>query len=97
VPPELVEKYGVISGECAAAMAEGARERLGATYAVSLTGVAGPTEQEGKPVGTVHVGLAGPDGTVTRALKLPGDRPLVRTYAVTSALNLLRLHLSGML
>jgi nicotinamide-nucleotide amidase len=97
VPPEVVEKYGVISDECAAAMAEGARERLGATYAVSLTGVAGPTEQEGKPVGTVHVGIAGPEGTVARALKLPGDRPLVRTYAVTSALNLLRLHLSGML
>jgi nicotinamide-nucleotide amidase len=95
VPPSLVETYGVVSGECAAAMAEGARARLGATYGLSLTGVAGPTEQEGKPVGTVYVGLAGPDGTETRALRLPGDRALVRTYAVVQALNLLRLHLSG--
>jgi nicotinamide-nucleotide amidase len=97
VPPSLVETYGVVSDECAAAMAEGARARLGATYGLSLTGVAGPTEQEGKPVGTVHVGLAGPSGTVTRALRLPGDRTLVRTYAVVAALNLLRLHLSGAL
>jgi nicotinamide-nucleotide amidase len=93
VPEPVVATYGVISGECAAAMAEGARERLGTTYALSLTGVAGPAEQEGKPVGTVHAGLAGPDGTTTRALRLPGERDLVRAFAVVSALNLLRLHL----
>ena len=89
------EGVPVISDECAAAMAAGARERLGATYALSLTGVAGPGEQEGKPVGTVHVGLAGPGGVLTRALRLPGDRTLVRSFAVVSALNLLRLHLAG--
>jgi nicotinamide-nucleotide amidase len=94
VPPGIP----VISDECAAAMATGVRERLGATYGLSLTGVAGPAEQEGRPVGTVHVGLAGPDvpgGVLARALRLPGDRPRVRTFAVTAALNLLRLHLSG--
>jgi nicotinamide-nucleotide amidase len=95
VPDDLIETYGVISGECAAAMASGARDRLGATYGVALTGVAGPTEQEGRPVGTVHVGIAGPAGVLTRALRLPGDRPQVRTYAVVAAENLLRLHLLG--
>ncbi|MDQ1712948.1 MAG: nicotinamide-nucleotide amidase [Frankiaceae bacterium] len=95
VPEEVIEEYGVISDECAAAMATGVRDRLGATYGVSLTGVAGPTEQEGKPVGTVHIGIAGPAGAFTRALRLPGDRPQVRTYAVVAAENLLRLHLLG--
>jgi nicotinamide-nucleotide amidase len=97
VPEGLVGQYGVISDECAAAMAEGVRDRLHTTYGVSLTGVAGPTEQEGKPVGTVHVGIAGPDGTFARRLRLPGDRSLVRTYAVVQAQNLLRLHLLGAL
>jgi nicotinamide-nucleotide amidase len=95
VPPSLVETYGVISDECAAAMASGARDRFGSTYALSLTGVAGPGEQEGKPVGTVHVGLAGPAGTVTRPLRLPGERGQVRAFSVVAALNLLRLHLIG--
>lgn len=95
VPPGLVGQYGVVSRECAEAMATGARERLGVTYALSLTGVAGPGEQEGKPVGTVFCGLAGPDGAVVKSLKLPGDRSLVRTFSVVQALNLLRLHLLG--
>ena len=85
----------VISDACATAMAEGARDRVGATYGLALTGVAGPDEQEGRPVGTVHVGLAGPDGVAARALRLPGDRTLVRSYAVVAALNVLRLHLIG--
>lgn len=85
----------VVSDECASAMAAGVRGLCGATYALSLTGVAGPAEQEGKPPGTVHVGLAGPDGVTARAFRLPGDRPLVRTFAVVAALNLLRLHLIG--
>lgn len=93
VPESLVETYGVISDECAAAMATGVRERLGATYGLSLTGVAGPDEQEGKPPGTVHVGLAGPGFAEARALRLPGDRAMVRSFSVTAALNLLRLHL----
>src|SRR5690348_3867436 len=51
VPAELVEQYGVVSGECARAMAEGCRTVTGATYAVATTGVAGPDLQEGHPVG----------------------------------------------
>jgi nicotinamide-nucleotide amidase len=84
-----------VSADAAAAMAGGVRERLGATYALSLTGVAGPGEQDGQRPGTVFVGLAGPGGVLTRALRLPGDRPLVRSYSCTAALNLLRLHLLG--
>jgi nicotinamide-nucleotide amidase len=95
VPDEVVAKHGVVSDECAAAMAVGARDRVGATYGLALTGVAGPAEQEGKPVGTVHVGLAGPAEVTTRALRLPGDRDLVRSFSVVAAVNLLRLHLLG--
>lgn len=83
-----------VSAESAAAMAEGVRDRLGATYGLATTGVAGPTEQDGQPVGTLHLGLAAPGGTTTRSLRLPGDRTLNRGFAVVAALNLLRLHLS---
>ncbi|HVF03914.1 MAG TPA: competence/damage-inducible protein A [Frankiaceae bacterium] len=95
VPPPLLAQFGAVSRECAEAMATGVRERLGATYGLSLTGVAGPGEQEGKPVGTLYAGLSGPSGAVVRDLRLPGDRTLIRGYAVVAALNLLRLHLAG--
>ena len=95
VPAAVLAEHGAVSAECAAAMADGVRALLGSTYALALTGVAGPAEQEGKPVGTVHAGLAGPDGVRTRDLRLPGDRTLVRGYAVVAALNLLRLELLG--
>ncbi|HVE62648.1 MAG TPA: competence/damage-inducible protein A [Mycobacteriales bacterium] len=88
-----LEHYGAVSEQTATAMASQARTRCTATYGVSLTGVAGPTEQEGRPVGTVYVGLADAGGARSIALRLPGDRALVRTYACVAALNLLRLHL----
>jgi nicotinamide-nucleotide amidase len=94
VPREGLAQFGAVSAETAARMAMGARESLGATYGLSLTGVAGPDEQEGKPVGTVFAGLAGPDGVTTRLLRLPGDRPRVRTYAVVAALDALRRRLA---
>lgn len=62
VDTALIDAHGVVSPECAAAMAEGTRDRLGADYAIALTGVAGPTLQDGLPVGTVFVAVAGPDG-----------------------------------
>ncbi len=86
--------HGAVSAQTAAAMASGVRDRLGATYGLSLTGVAGPDEQEGKPVGTVHLGLAGPAGVTTRSVRLPGDRPRNRAYAVVQALDLIRRTLS---
>ncbi|MCA1712177.1 MAG: CinA family nicotinamide mononucleotide deamidase-related protein [Actinobacteria bacterium] len=90
VPGPLLDTAGAVSPEVAAALAAGARERLGATYGIGATGVAGPAEQEGQPVGTVHVAVAGPDGGAVRSIRLPGDRERVRLLAVTGALDLLR-------
>lgn len=64
VPREVVDKHGVVSPECAAAMATGTRERCSSDWALSLTGVAGPDSQDGHPVGEVWIGLAGPGGRV---------------------------------
>lgn len=91
----VLGEHGAVSPETAAAMAVGVRERLGATYGLALTGIAGPDEQEGKPVGTVYVGLAGPDGVRTQSLRLPGDRPRNRAYAVVQALDVIRRALSA--
>jgi nicotinamide-nucleotide amidase len=89
VPHSIVEAYGVVSAECAGAMATGCRAATGATYALSTTGVAGPDQQEGKPVGTVYVGLAGPDGVTTLAMELVGDRQQVQERACREALSAL--------
>ncbi|MGI8537060.1 MAG: competence/damage-inducible protein A [Mycobacteriales bacterium] len=90
VPAAVLADYGAVSEQTAAALAVGVRERLGATYGLGVTGVAGPDEQEGKAVGTVHVAVAGPDAVVIRSARLPGDRGRVRLLAVTVALDLLR-------
>src|SRR3954447_12330623 len=74
VSEQTVRTHGVVSAECAEEMAARARELIGADWAISTTGVAGPTEQEGKPVGTVFVGLAGPAGATAHQLDLSGDR-----------------------
>ena len=96
VPMEILTAHGAVSAECAAAMAEGVRGRLGATWGLSVTGIAGPgggTPQ--KPVGLVYVGIAGPSGTETRELHLHGDRERVRQRAATLALHLLREAITG--
>ena len=90
VPEEVLAEHGAVSRQTAEALATGARDRLGATYGVGVTGVAGPDEQEGKPAGTVHVAVAGPDGVRAATVRLPGDRARVRLLAVTTALDLLR-------
>jgi nicotinamide-nucleotide amidase len=89
VPDELVERYGVVSAECARAMATGCREVTGAAYALATTGVAGPDSQEGKPVGTVFVGVAGPDGVSALTMELVGDRHQVQDRACREALSAL--------
>jgi nicotinamide-nucleotide amidase len=89
VPAEVVAEHGVVSGPCAAAMAEGARRLAGATYAVATTGVAGPDLQEGKPAGLVFVSVAGPEVTTVRELHLDGDRQAVRYAACERALDAL--------
>jgi nicotinamide-nucleotide amidase len=89
VDPALVERHGTVSDEVAAEMATGVVRVLGATWGLATTGVAGPEPSEGKPVGTVHVAVAGPTGTTTRELALQGDRLLVREQAVDAVLSLL--------
>ncbi len=85
----LIERVGTVHADVAAAMAEGAIRVLGSTWGMATTGVAGPEPSEGKPVGTVHVAVAGPGGVETRDLSLHGDRRLVREQAVDAALSLL--------
>ncbi len=87
VSDEVVAREGVVSAACAEAMATGARDLLGTTYALSTTGVAGPDEQEGKPVGTVYVGLAGPEGVRSVELGLAGTRALIREQSCVAALG----------
>jgi PncC family amidohydrolase len=95
VPDSLVRSDGVVSSTVAAAMARGARTRLGATYALSTTGVAGPDPQEGQPVGTVFVALSGPEGTDTQQLRLEGNRQRIRQSTCVAVLGVLRRRLDA--
>lgn len=89
VPAETLRGHGAVAAATAAAMAQGARERLAATYGISTTGVAGPDPAEGKPPGTVHVGVAGPGAPRTVLCELAGDRDQVRRSSCAAALRLL--------
>ena len=80
----------VVSGQAAEAMAEGVRRLLKSDVGLSVTGVAGPEEQDGPPAGTVFVGLSLGEHVTHAALHLPGDRPRVRAYSAISALDVLR-------
>jgi PncC family amidohydrolase len=85
VSEETVVRHGVVSAECAAEMAAGVRVLLGADFGVSTTGVAGPDAQEGKPVGLVYVGVAGPAGVRTEELHLSGGRTDIRAEVTRRA------------
>lgn len=90
VAEDLLAQVGAVSEEVAIAMARGARARLGTTYGISTTGVAGPGGgTPAKPVGLVHVAVASADHTWHRRVQLEGDRVQVRADAVTQALDLL--------
>jgi nicotinamide-nucleotide amidase len=89
VPADLLARYGAVHPDVAAAMAAGVRTRLGATYGVATTGVAGPGPAEGKPQGTVFVAVDGPPGAAGAGLQLAGDRRQVREESVLSVLSLL--------
>jgi nicotinamide-nucleotide amidase len=80
----------VVNPETAAAMAVGAQRVLGADVALGLTGVAGPAEQDGQPVGTLHIGLAIGAHVETVTLRMPGQRDQMRQMSVITALDLLR-------
>ena len=89
-----VEEGPVVTEEAAIAMAEGARKVLGADVGLALTGVAGPSEQDGMRPGTLFAAVALPDGEPDRVtsvhVRLPGDREMMRQLSVISALDLLR-------
>lgn len=90
VAPELLLKKGAVSAEVALQMAIGARERLRANVAVSVTGLAGPDGDEfGHPVGTVFIGYADGAGAMSRGYSFSGNRESVRTQTIRAALELI--------
>jgi nicotinamide-nucleotide amidase len=96
VPPVLLDAAGQVSEAVAAAMAEGARDAFGADVGLATTGVAGPTELEGRAPGTVCLAVADEAGAVTRSINAPGDRIQVRNWTTAVALDLLRRRLLGL-
>jgi nicotinamide-nucleotide amidase len=89
VPRAMLDEHGPVFPGVASAMANGVRQRLGATFGVATTGVAGPDPAEGQPVGTVHIAVSAQDDTVVRTLALDGDRDLIRSLTVERSLALL--------
>lgn len=88
VSPATLGEHGAVSAATAREMALGARSKLGADYAVSVTGIAGPGgATSGKPVGLVFIGLAGPSGVTANRHVFPGDRAAVRMAAAVAALE----------
>jgi nicotinamide-nucleotide amidase len=91
VSQETLDRFTAVSAETAEAMAIGARRRTSSTYALSITGVAGPgAETDEAPKGTIYVGFAGPAGALSVHRQFLGDRARVRSFAVQMALDLLR-------
>src|SRR5271154_2056141 len=93
VPAELIQAKGAVSPEVAVALAEGIRRRVGSTFGLGVTGIAGPgggTEE--KPVGTVYLALSSSAGVKDRLVHLPGDREMIRFHASQVALDMVRLH-----
>lgn len=91
VPSDVINEYGVVSSEVAAAMAEGVRKVTGSDYSVATTGLAGPGGDERNPVGTVWIGVAGPHGTKTVTKVYKNDRKRNIERFAAAALNELRL------
>lgn len=90
VPADLLAERGPVDADVAVAMADGVRARLVSTYGVAVTGVAGPDAADGTAPGTVFLGLSGPAGSRSHALRLPGPREQVRLLTAVSALDALR-------
>ncbi|HEX7705911.1 MAG TPA: nicotinamide-nucleotide amidohydrolase family protein, partial [Thermoanaerobaculia bacterium] len=91
VDPELIREHGQVSEPVAHALASGIRARFGATWGVGITGIAGPgggTPE--KPVGTVHIAVAGPGVMKHRKISWASSRALVKWYSTQQALDLLR-------
>jgi nicotinamide-nucleotide amidase len=97
VPAASIDRHGAVSVEVALAMARGARQRAHSTYAIAITGIAGPTGgTPEKPVGLVYVVLVGPDRAWTRRLTLGQRRDFNREVSVQVGLDMLRRALLGL-
>jgi nicotinamide-nucleotide amidase len=97
VSVETLEQFGAVSKETAEAMAVGTRRWTGSTYAISITGVAGPDGgTEEKPVGLVYIGIADEAGTVVTQRRFLGDRQRIRVFTTQHALDLLRRKIQGL-
>ncbi len=91
VDPYIFKNHGAVSAECAEAMVAGMRDRAKTDHAISVTGIAGPDGgSDEKPVGTVFIGYAGPNGVKSIKFVLPGDRHLIRWRTSQAALDYLR-------
>jgi nicotinamide-nucleotide amidase len=91
VDPDVIATFGAVSEPVARALAEGIRARVGSTWGLAVTGIAGPGGgSPEKPVGTVHLALAGPTGTTHKRIHLPFERERVLMFTVGAALDLLR-------
>lgn len=96
VPRSILAAHGAVSEPVARELATAARSQARTTWGVGITGIAGPTGgSAAKPVGTVFIGLAGPDGASVRRFHFPGERDVVRDRAAKSALAWLRLSAEG--
>ena len=92
VPAEMIARVGAVSPEVAQALAEGARQRFGATYGIGITGIAGPDGgTPEKPVGLVYIAVAYAGGCDVEKANFIGSRQVVRTRSAQTALNMLRL------
>ena len=93
VPADLIQAKGAVSSEVAIALADGIRRRVGSTFGVGITGIAGPGGgSEEKPVGTVHIALSHAGGMKERGVRFPGDREAIRWQASQAALDMVRIH-----
>lgn len=93
VSAHVLEEYGAVSKQVAAALSEGIRRRSGAAFGIGITGVAGPGGgSPEKPVGVVFIGLAHPGGVVVKEFRFPGPRERIRYWASQMALEMIRRH-----
>jgi nicotinamide-nucleotide amidase len=94
VPADMIEREGPVSEPVARALAEGIRERTGASMGVGITGIAGPGPgtgaDVGKPLGLVYIAVADAEGTQVREVRLTGDRERIRTFAALHGLEMIR-------
>ncbi|TQF65348.1 CinA family protein [Rhodococcus spelaei] len=95
VDQRVLDGDGPVAASTARELALGAAHRCGADWGVGLTGVAGPDQQDGRPVGTVFLGIAGPDGVHISDLDLRGDRWAIRSAAVRTAVSTLLARVLG--